>query len=289
MHKAYELVVDRLIQAIERGLVPWRRPWTTPMNLVTGKLYRGINYLMLATCDHPDPRFLTYLQAEKLGGHVKRGERGYPVTKWRFPTDAELEQKPDAKPFVRSYTVFNLNQCEGLDNLPKLVALEHDSIVEAQAIIEGWADRPVIEHGGYRASYSPSKDLVRMPEMAKFRQVEAYYDTLFHELVHSTGHPSRLGRMVSPFVNRGQYCLEEMVAEIGGALLCSASGISNADLYDNNAAYIAGWLQAVRADRNMLIRAASMAARAADLIVGGIDKHEEVLGAEPGADLAVAA
>lgn len=274
MHQAYQNTIDRLINAMDNGKVPWRRPWTTPVNAISGKAYRGINFLVLATADFADPRYLTFLQAKDLGGHVKQGERGFPVIKWYFPTEEDKKKNPNAKPWVKGYTVFNVEQCENLVKLPELISAEHDQLAEAQAIIDNWAGKPTIEFAGYQAAYNPILDRVLMPKMEKFRSPEAYYDTCFHELTHSTGHVTRLNRDLSSRFIAEKYGLEELVAEIGGAMLCAEAGIDNTNLIENNAAYLQSWLNAVKNDPNMIVRAASMAAKATDLILGRENKEK---------------
>ena len=283
MNKAQTKIVDRLLEAMEQGVIPWRRPWMMPTNAVSGKSYRGINKLVLSLSDFRDHRFVTYLQAEQLGGNVKKGERGFPVVIWHFPTAQEIQNDPNASTWAKAYTVFNVGQCECLTKLPVLPIVEHDS-TEAQAIVDCWTGRPSIEHGGYRAAYSPSMDKIIMPEMSKFQSPEGYYDTLFHELVHSTGHVRRLDR--KSLRDRQQYAIEELVAEIGGAMLCSEAHIDNSSLIDNNAAYLQSWLQALKNDKTMLVKAASAAAKATDMIMGRNYCNEEPLG---GTELTAAA
>lgn len=268
MQLAYEKIIARLIETIEQGTIFWRRPWTTPVNAVSGKPYRGINFLVLATSDFADPRYLTYRQAKEFGGHVKTGARGFPLIKWHFPDEEEMRRNPDAKPFCRCFTVFNTAQCDNMVKLPELPSIERNPIAEAQTMIENWSDKPRIEHGGYQAAYNPILDMVRIPEMKKFCSPEAYYDTLFHEMIHSTGHYSRLDRDMSPRFEIEKYGLEELIAEIGAAMLCAEAGIDNSNIVENNAAYLQSWLRAISADPSIIVRAAGGAAKAADMILG---------------------
>ena len=284
MNKAQTKIVDRLIQAMEQGIIPWKRPWMMPTNAVSGKPYRGINKLVLSLSNFTDHRFVTFLQAQQLGENVKQGEKGFPVVLWHFPTAEEVRNDPNASTWARSYTVFSVEQCECLTKLPVLPTVEHDSISEAQAIVDNWVNKPRVEFGGFRACYNTATDTVSMPEMSKFESPEGYYDTLFHELLHSTGHSSRLDR--KSLVDRQQYAIEELVAEIGGAMLCSEAHIDNSNLIDNNAAYLQSWLAAVRNDKTMLVKAASQAAKATDAILGRSYQNEEPLG---GTELTAAA
>lgn len=289
MRKAYEKIVDRLIKAMETGVIPWRRPWVTPMNAISKRPYRGINFLMLATADFGDPRYLTFLQAKELGGCVKQGAHGLPVIKWFFPTEEDRTTKPNVCPWAKCYTVFNVEQCENLTKLPALVSVEHDSIAEAQTIIDNWAGRPETEFGGFQASYNPMLDTVRMPEFTKFQSAEGYYDTYFHELVHSTGHVARLNRGLGTRLNKEQFGLEELCAEIGGAMLDAEAHIDNTSLVDNNAAYLMSWLRAVKNDPNMIVKAACAAAKAADMILGRAALQTETGDTEPVEELVMAA
>lgn len=289
MHKAYEKIVDRLIRAMENGIIPWRRPWVSPMNAISKKPYRGINFLMLATAEYADPRYVTFLQAKELGGSIKQGAKGYPVVKWHFPTEEDRRKNPNARPWAKGFTVFNVEQCENLRKLPELVSVEHDSIAEAQSIIDNWAAKPETEIGGFQASYNPMRDQVCMPEIEKFQSAEAYYDTYFHELTHSTGHVSRLNRGLATRLNKEQYGLEELIAEIGGAMLDAEAHIDNTSLIDNNAAYLQSWLRAVKNDPGMIPKAASMAAKAVDLIMGRLNKEEAADDTESAEELMVAA
>jgi len=287
MNRAQEKIVDRLIEAMERGIIPWRRPWFMPTNAVSGKSYRGINQLVLSIGEFADPRFLTFLQAQQLGGSVKQGEKGFPVVLWHFPTAEEVRNDPNARVWAKGYTVFNVLQCEGLMKLPVLAKTEHDSMSQAQAIMDNWTDRPGIDFGGYRASYNSLTDKVSMPETGKFSSPEAYYDTMFHELIHSTGHPSRLNR--ESLTMRQEYAVEELIAEIGGAMLCAEAHIDNTNLTENNAAYLQSWLTTLRKDKTMILKAASSAAKAADLILGRNQKGEEPMNMTPETQLTAAA
>jgi antirestriction protein ArdC len=276
MRKGYQKIVDRLIAEMEKGKIPWKRPWITPMNAVSKRPYRGINYLSLASADFNDPRYLTYLQAQKLGGNVKQGAHGFPIVKWIIPTTKDLVRNPNAKPWIQCFTVFNVEQCENLDKLPALISVEHNPLAEAQAIIDNWAGKPEIETGGFEAGYNYRKDRIIMPEMGKFKNPEAYYDTMFHELIHATGDITRLDRERAPKSIKDKYAYEELIAEVGGAMLCSEAHIDNSGLIENNAAYLQSWLKAVNDDPEMIIKAASEAAKAVDLILGRNQIQEDL-------------
>lgn len=287
----YDIITDRIIKALEAGTVPWRRPWAAmgsnqmPRNLSSGKRYNGINVFLLASEQmdkgYRSPFWLTYNQARDLGGHVKKGEKGTPVFFWKvYDKTAEGTDGPDSEKterrFVgRYYTVFNADQCEGLEkHLPTVEPRPEFSPIEAaEAIVAGFKG-PAIRHGGDRAYYSPIGDVVQMPNREAFESPEGYYETMFHELTHSTGHESRLGRFdntraPAPFGSE-DYSREELVAELGAAFLCADAGIS-APVLGNQAAYVAGWLKVLKNDKRAVVFAAASARKAAEMVTGKRD------------------
>jgi antirestriction protein ArdC len=217
--------------------------------------------------------WLTYRQAQTVGGHVRMGEKGLPVVYWKFGTrEVEDGEEVTEKPSVlcRQYTVFNIDQCEGLRLQPTPVKETPIEPIEAcERVVGNWQQKPTITYGDC-ASYSKTLDLVRMPERDSFESAEKYHSTLFHELVHSTGHPTRLNRStLTDFERWGDatYSKEELCAEMGAAFLAGYCGISNRTL-SNSAAYLANWLQVLRNDSRMIVIAGSQAQRATDLILG---------------------
>lgn len=279
----YAEVTARIIAALERGTVPWRHPWRARglRNAVSHRPYRGINLLLLSLVSmeagYDDARWLTYRQAEQLGGHVRRGEHGTRVVFWKWPArDEERDGDPDderrgpAFPLMRLYTVFNVAQCERLSLLDPESGGEFDPLKRAEAIVSGYADGPHVFHDAEAAYYVPSRDEVHLPPRSAFRDADGYYATLFHELAHSTGHPSRLDREgyqeSAPF-GSPVYSREELVAEFAAAFLCQQSGV-DASRLDQSAAYIASWLRALEDDRRLAVAAAGQAQRAVDHILG---------------------
>lgn len=280
----YKTVTDRIITAIESGQVaPWHRPWIAeglaPRNAITGKLYRGVNLWVLGSLPYADPRYLTFNQARSLGGRVRKGEHGSPVVFWKF-FDSPLreddeEQKPIRNrriPLLKHFTVFNVAQVDGLNLKPWESAAPLNpgrKIEAAEALIAGMPQCPAIRYGFAHAAYSPMLDRVEMPEMGRFESEDAYYSTMFHELVHATGHGSRLGRegIVNPSgFGSDRYSEEELVAEMGAAFLCACCGIDSRA--DQSAAYLNGWLSRFRQDTRLLVKAAGKAQRAADWVRG---------------------
>lgn len=277
--KAYEVLIDRILDLLDAGTVPWQRPWNPAVGLprnIRGTAYRGINLLVLGCQGYQSPLWLTFRQVTLLGGRVRAGEHGTPVLLWKWPeriadtADAREQRRP--APLVRYYRVWNLLQTDGVEvpasSVTSPVAPE---AVSADSIVSRMPAPPVIRHDGCgRAFYRPSTDSVHLPPREAFHDVDGYQATLFHELVHSTGHPSRLAR---PAVTDGAlfgdhaYSEEELVAEIGAAYLCAHVGIAERTL-ENSAAYVASWLRVLRDDRRLLLRAAQHAQRAVDHVLG---------------------
>ena len=288
--RIYDLITDRIIALLEQGVIPWRKPWDAtsgaPRNLVSGKAYRGINAMLLASLGFSSPWFLTFNQAKALGGAIRRGAHGFPVVYWKFleavaGPDGEDERtgSKDRVPLLRYYTVFNLDQTEGIpaEKIPALETHRFDPIEACQRIVDGMPQRPEIRHTTEaRAYYRPSTDSVTMPLRESFHSAAEYFSTLAHELVHSTGAPCRLARKSledwAPF-GTADYSREELVAEMGAGFLCAHAGIHGATL-ENSAAYIGSWLRVLKDDRRAVIVAAGQAQKAADFILGGPAEDE---------------
>lgn len=275
----YALVTSRIIEQLEQGVVPWRKPWSgglLPQNLASGHEYRGINVFVLGCCaPYASPYWLTFKQARELGGSVKKDEKGWPIVFWSWKEREQSDGTVERYGFLRRYTVFNAEaQCEGIDT-PEVCPEDPlwDSIEAAEEIVRGYEGGPRIEHNGYGAAYNPPADTVRMPERRSFGAPADYFSTLFHELGHSTGHASRLARpgITKPtnFASHA-YSKEELVAEMTAAFLCGEAGIVQ-DTLDNSAAYIATWLDRLRNDKRLVIQAAAKAQKGADLILGCAD------------------
>jgi antirestriction protein ArdC len=282
MPNVYEVITGRIIKQLESGTAPWHKPWKVrgksglPRNLVSGREYRGINVWTLLSSGYASPRWLTFRQARQLDGHVRQREVGLPVVYWKFGK-REVQDGDDIietrSVLCLYYTVFNVEQCEGLKIRPEGPANSQpqvEAIEACEQVVDAWRGKPMIRYGGDCASYSKVFDCVQMPERTRFDSVEEYYSTLFHELAHSTGHPARLNRSsLTDFERFGDhnYSREELVAEMGAAFLAGYCGIENRTI-DNSAAYLANWLDTLKNDSRMVLVAASQAQKAADLILG---------------------
>ena len=280
--KAYEVITNKILEALNKGEIPWHKPWTPsfPMNLVTKRGYRGINAFVLNMLGFESPYFLTYREARKLGGNIKKGEKGCPIVFWKWvqekpeeteeKTETEATVKNKNRPFLRYYTVFNVSQCENLpaDKIPAIESRVIDPIEQCEAVVAGMPERPEINFNNGRAFYDSSTDVVGMPVLGSFINAEEYYSTLFHELTHSTGHPRRLNRkgiIENEEFGSQSYVKEELIAEMGAAFLCGQCQIENKTIA-NQAAYIQGWLKALKNDKTMVIMAAAQAQKASDYI-----------------------
>jgi antirestriction protein ArdC len=273
----YEVITSRILEQLESGVVPWRRPWTMvdSKNVATGKKYRGVNSITL-----PGGLFATFKQVKALGGHVKKGAHGFPVVFFSFPSgkegeeehEEETEKKGRTAPIIRYYHVFRVEDCEGLELEP--IKGDEDkttSIETAETIVQEMPNRPtIIEKSSGEAYYCPSTDTVQIPDRNQFSRIEEFYSTLFHELSHSTGHADRLGRKTRPAAaafGSSNYGKEELVAEFGASFLCGAAKIDNTTI-KNSASYIDSWKRVIKADSKLVLQAAGQAQRAADYILG---------------------
>jgi antirestriction protein ArdC len=279
--KSYERITERITDLLSQGTVPWHKPWQVktglPRNLVSKKAYRGINPFLLLAMGYESPHWLTFRQAIQLGGSVKKGEKACPVVFWKQMEVTDKESGELEKiPLLRLYFVFNVAQCEGLRNMP---AEDNSSFVatEAAEIVAKMPQPPKIKHGMSHAYYTPVNDIVGMPEPKRFDTEDAYHATLFHELMHSTGHEKRLKRQSITERNgygSDPYCKEELVAELGSAFLCGQAGIVERTI-DSSAAYLEGWLKQLKQDKTLIVYAAAQAQKAADFILGRTFQESE--------------
>lgn len=287
----YDEVTAAIIAQLEAGVFPWVKPWSMagvdvglPRNAVTGRAYSGINVLVLwgAAIEggYASQSWLTFRQALAAGGNVRKGERGRTV----FYADrfvpkggedsggagaGEGGDGPRAIPFLKRFTVFNVAQCEGLpetlaEAATPLPECQRHEVAEALIAASG-ADLRI---GGCRAFYVPALDYVQVPPQPAFPHQLDYYRTALHELGHWTGHPSRLARDLSGAFGTATYAREELCAELASAFTCAALGIEPSV---RHADYLGHWLAVLRADNRAIFKAASLASKAADFLLHGVD------------------
>ena len=273
----YEMVTNLIVKRLESGVVPWQMPWKTggaiPRNLVTKKPYRGFNFWYLLSFGFERPYFLTFHQAKELGGAVKKGAKSHLVVFWKLFDVQQKDGSMEQVPMLRYYRIFHVDDITGIpqNKIPSDKAHDHDfnPITACDEMVERWKDSPEIKFGFHQAAYFPLRDEVHMPDPNTFFEDEKYYSTLFHELVHSTGHRKRLDRHSKfpdhKFGSR-DYSQEELIAEMGAAYLCGITGIENKTI-DNSASYIHSWLSKLKSDNKFIIQAASHAQRAVDYIL----------------------
>jgi antirestriction protein ArdC len=290
----YNKVTDQIVSALEQGVRPWMKPWsaehaagriTRPLR-ANGLAYQGINVLVLwseaVTKGYSAPIWMTFRQALELQGHVRKGESGstvvYASTLTRRGTDAETgEESEQSIPFLKSYTVFNVEQIEGLPAHFHAIAEPRLDPVQRMERAESFfaATRADIRHGGNMAYYNIGSDFVQMPPFEAFRDAESYYATLAHECTHWTRHKSRLDRDLGrkKWGDAG-YAMEELVAELGSAFLCADLDLTP-EIREDHAAYIANWLEVLKNDKRAIFSAAAHAQKAADYLAGLQGKASE--------------
>ena len=281
-HDIYQTVTNQIIAALEAGTPPWVCPWrgigidARPANATTGRHYRGVNVLLLnlraMTQGFAKSRWLTFQQALAVGAHVRRGEQGTQIVFFKMH-ELEKGAQPDVDgstdrrvvPLLRSFTVFNVEQIDGLPDRFAPVAPEPGSW-EPLDVADGILERSgaLFRHGGSKAFYAPEPDLIQMPPRVAFDCAGDYYATALHELTHWTGHASRCNRPLGMRHGIDAYAFEELVAEMGAAFLTDYCGLVGRL---QHASYIASWLQALRGDKRLIFTASSQAQRAADFLM----------------------
>ena len=269
--KVYEMVTNQIIERLEQGVVPWRKPFQsgTAVNWKTQKKYRGINSILLTGGE-----YATFKQIKEAGGKIKKGEKSQIVVFWKWLEydDEDNEGKKKKVPFLRYYRVFEVNtQVEGLESRRKdITEYDHDPIEKAEEIKDNYFNAPSFSFKPLGAWYKPFEDHINVPPMKEFENIHEFYSTLFHEMIHSTGHKERLNRESVVEMNSfgsQSYSKEELVAEIGASMLCGVAGIDN-ETIDNSASYIQSWLKALRNDHTLIVKASQQAQKAADHILG---------------------
>lgn len=282
---AYQQVTDQILELLETGVAPWHKPWSSdggngmPRSLSTGKTYRGSNVFVLhmtaAVKGYNSPWWGTYKQITERGGQVRKGEKSTVVVFWKRILVEDKDNPGERKTvfFLNTYRVFNADQADNLV-CPELPAAPPpaERIEACETALTSYYTNagPLLTFGGDRACYSPTRDHVFMPERDTFESPAAFYGTWFHETVHSTGHQSRLARKdLLEFHRFGDpsYSREELVAEMGASFLAGMTGIA-AETLPQSAAYLSSWIQVLKGDKTLLVKAAAQAQKAAELILG---------------------
>lgn len=284
-NNVYQIVTDRIIAQMEQGVIPWNKPWHGSKNGAishsTGRPYSLLNQFLLSR----PGEYATFNQIKAAGGKVKKGEKSSVVVFWkqvRVKDDPDPEtgaERTKLVPMLKYYNVFNLDQCEGIE--PKYFDPDGgkveslDPIETAETVIGGYLDRSGVKFQNDKLSdkayYSPTMDEVVVPMLDQYDNPNEYYSTTFHELTHSTGHKSRLNRFTTGAAaafGGHDYSKEELVAELGSAYLMNHCGINTAGTERNSAAYLQGWLKALKNDPKMIVSAAGRAEKAANMIIG---------------------
>jgi antirestriction protein ArdC len=277
----YQQITDSIIAKLEAGVSPWAPGWagaraSRPLRSC-GEAYRGINVILLwmqaIEAGYSSPFWMTYKQAEELGGQVKKGSKGSRIV-FFSAFDKEVESADGSKetksiPFLKTYCVFNAEQIEGLPARFYPTAEESAKLPESERLqaVQDWAiaTGATIKEEGARAFYRKSDDSVTMPEFSRFVSADAWASTLAHELTHWTGHGSRLNRDLSGRFGDASYAMEELIAEMGAAFALADLGVS-AVPRDDHASYLASWLAVLKADKRAIVTAAAAAGKAAEFL-----------------------
>ena len=270
----YAEITNRMIQKMEAGIIPWRKPWMASGSAVshtTGKPYSLLNQMLLGKAGE----WLTFKQCQEEGGRIRKGEKSRFVVFWKFVTmkDEETDEEKQI-PFLKYYNVFHIDQCEGI-TAKHTTENAHPAEADeaAEAIITEYVNREgvTLEHReGDAAFYQPAADRIVLPMMKQFTETAEYYGTAFHEMVHSTGHMKRLARLDTTANFGGEeYSKEELVAEIGSAALVNHAGLETSKSFRNSAAYVQNWLQVLKDDKRFIVSAASKADKAVNYILTG--------------------
>ena len=275
----YEMVTERIIAELEKGIIPWEKPWTGvrdgAFNRITKRPYSLINQMLLLHRGE----YATFKQWSDLGGHVRKGEKSEIVVFWKILVQVEVSEETGEKeikkiPLLRYYNVFHISQVDGVEPLaPEQLNDEVEPIEEADKIITDYITREhlnFIECKSNKAYYSPAADTVKVPLKEQYDLINEYYSTTYHELIHSTGHKNRLNRLQTGAIaafGSEDYSKEELVAEIGSATIMNMLGIETTKTFRNSTAYIQSWLQVLRNDNKFIISASSKAEKAVNYIM----------------------
>lgn len=274
----YEMVTERIIKELEKGQIPWQKPWTGTrqgaFNRISKKPYSLLNQMLLKH----DGEYASFKQWSEAGGKIKKDEKSEIVVFFKPYTVEEKQEdgtKSEKQIFLLRYiNVFHISQVDGVKPLEAdAIFTEHEPIEEAERIIEAYKTREnlkIIETISNEAYYSPTADYIKVPCKEQYQNIEEFYSTLYHEAIHSTGHQTRLDRLktgINASFGSETYSKEELVAEIGSATLLNMLGIETPKTFRNSSAYIQNWLQVLRNDNKFIVSASTKAEKAVNYIL----------------------
>lgn len=271
----YAIITSKIIENLEKGIIPWKKPWIGvkgAYNRVSGKPYSMLNQMLLKQ----EGEYLTFNQITALGGSVKSGSKSEMVVFFKMnkyeEENEEGEMITKQFPVLRYYRVFHISQVDGIEPIEPEKINENlgDDFHEVDKIIEKYLEASEIEckvSSRNQACYNSKNDTIEMPDAKQFVNMNEYYGTFFHEIVHSTGHESRLNRSLKNGFGSENYAKEELVAELGSVFLNNRCGIETGDTFDNATAYIQSWLQALKNDKKLIVTASTQAEKAANYVL----------------------
>ena len=280
-NKVLDAVVSQIIERIEAtGVLPWQRPWRSanqPMNMEYKNAYSGLNRWSCILAGYTSPFWLTFPQIRKFGGKIKKGNQHTKIMKVALIEKKRKNAQGEEEVYarwtqpVKYYKMWNLEQTEGIEAPEVADDGSFEPIKACEDVVKGFTDAPAVVFGGSKASYNLKKDEIEIPKKEAFISPEEFYNTLFHEYAHATGHSSRLNRRtLVENANFGTetYGKEELVAELTASMLCGHCNVEQKTI-NNSSAYISGWLNKMRAEPRMLMASAGMAEKAFKHVVGG--------------------
>ena len=274
----YQVVTDKIIKKMEEGNFTWVKGWSGTFdgafNRISKKYYSLLNQMLL---DH-DGEYATFKQWTSLGGKIKKGEKSEMIVFWSFIEKKEKDENGIEKvvkkfPMLKYFNVFHISQVEGVEPLNKEERKENEQIKSAQEIVDEYLNQEklkLVNEDKKRAYYSPSADYINVPKLNQFKSSNEYYSTLFHEMIHSTGHSSRLNRGLenNAWFGSESYSKEELIAEIGSAGLCEIANVATDDTFVNSVAYLQSWIKVLKNDKKLIVSASSKAEKSIEYILG---------------------
>ena len=269
----YQVVTNRIMDQLDRGIIPWHKPWIasgSAVSHITGKPYSLLNQMLL----NKPGEYVTFKQCQAKGGKIRKGEKASMIVLWKW-LEEEDEETGEKKqiPYLRYFHVFNIGQCEGLTaRHTREIPNKATADLTAENILNDYLQRSgvkLVHEQGDCAFYRPSTDSITLPLMAQFKSTAEYYGTAFHEASHSTGHKSRLDRLEkTAFFGSEAYSKEELIAEMASCFLVNHAGLETPSSFRNNVAYIQNWLQVLRNDKRFIVSASTKAEKAVNMILG---------------------